>query len=196
MITIAWDVDDILNDLMRCWLVDKWLPEHPDCKVCFEQITQNTPEHIINRPKEEYQLSLDAFRLSGVYLRLQPNPEILAWFEEFGGKARHIALTSVPLKAAHISADWVMKNFGKWIRSFNFIPSTRKGEQVPEYSHTKADYLKWLDKVDVLVEDNEQNIREAEELEVKGILVKKPWNKSNLAVKDALIEIDKIIAKG
>jgi len=193
MKTVAWDVDDILNDLMRCWLIDKWLPEHPDCKVCFEQITQNTPEHIINRPKEEYQLSLDAFRLSGAYLQLQPNPEILAWFEESGNKARHIVLTSVPVKAAHISADWVMKNFGRWIRSFNFIPSLRAGEQALEYDHSKADYLRWLNKIDILVEDSEENIREAEELGIKGILVKKPWNKGSLLFKDALVEINQLL---
>lgn len=196
MITIAWDVDDILNDLMRCWLIDKWLPEHPDCKVCFEQITQNSPEYIINSSKEEYQLSLDAFRLLGAYLQLKPNPEILAWFEEFGDKARHIAITSVPLKAAHISADWVMKNFGKWIRGFNFVPSARTGEKISEYDHTKTDYLKWLNNIDILVEDNEENIRQAQELGIKGLLVKRPWNKSNLLVKDALVEINKIIAKG
>jgi hypothetical protein len=193
MITIAWDVDDILNDLMHRWLIDKWLPEHPECKICFEQITQNSPEHIIKSTKEEYQLSLDVFRLSGAYLQLEPNPGILAWFEEFGGKARHIALTSVPLKAAHISADWVMKNFGKWIRSFNFVPSLRAGDLAPEYDRGKADYLKWLNKIDVLVEDSEENILEATGLGVRGILVGKPWNKSNLSVKGALAEINKLL---
>ena len=193
MINIAWDVDDVLNDLMYCWLTKKWLPEHPDCKVSFEQITQNTPERIIHSSKEGYRLSLDAFRLSGAYLQLQPNPEVLAWFEEFGDKARHIVLTSVPIKAAHISADWVIKNFGKWIRSFNFVPSERTGEKIPEYDRNKADYLKWLNKIDVLVEDSEENIRAAEELGIRGILVARPWNKSNLSVKGALAEINKLL---
>ncbi len=193
MITIAWDVDDILNDLMRCWLVNKWLPEHPDCKVSFEQITENTPERIINSTKEDYLLSLDSLRLSKAYSEMKPNPEVLAWFEKFGDKARHIALTSVPIKAAHISADWVMRNFGRWIRSFNFVPSLRANEQAPNYGNTKADYLKWLNKIDILVEDSEENIREAKELGIRGILVGKPWNKSNLSVKGALEEINKII---
>jgi hypothetical protein len=193
MITIAWDVDDILNDLMRCWLVKQWLPEHPDCKVSFAQITQNTPEHIINSSKEEYQLSLDTFRLSGAYPELEPDPEIMAWFEEFGDKARHIALTAVPLKAAHISAAWVVKNFGKWIRSFNFIPSPRAGELLPEYDHNKAEYLRWLSKADILVEDSQENIRQAQELGIRGLLVGKPWNKSNLSVKDALAQISRLL---
>jgi len=193
MITIAWDVDDILNDLMRCWLVDKWLPEHPDCKVSFEQITENTPECIINSTKEEYLLSLDNFRLSKAYSEIKPNQEVLAWFEEFGDKARHIALTFVPIKAAHISADWVMRHFGKWIRSFNFVPSLRANEQAPDYGNTKADYLRWFNKIDVLVEDSEENIRQAEELGIRGILMGKPWNKGNLSLKDALVEISKII---
>jgi hypothetical protein len=193
MITIAWDVDDVLNDLMRRWLVDKWIFEHPGCNVGFEQITQNTPEGIINSSREEYLLSLDAFRLSGEYLKLKPDPEIRAWFEEFGSQARHMALTSVPLKAAHISADWAMRNFGKWIRSFNFVPSLREEESLPDYGRTKADYLRWLDKVDVLVEDSRENICQAQELGIKGILLGKPWNKSKLSVKEALGEINKIL---
>ncbi len=196
MITIAWDVDDVLNDLMYCWLINKWLPEHLDCKVCFDQITENPPEDIINCTNEEYLLSLDSFRLSRAYSEMKPNQEILAWFEKFGVKARHIALTSVPIKTAHISAAWVMQNFGKWIRSFNFVPSSRIGEQIPEYEHTKADYLKWVNKIDVLVEDNVQNVCEAGKLGVKGILVKKPWNKGKLSTKDVLIEINKIIMEG
>jgi hypothetical protein len=193
MVTIAWDVDDILNDLMRCWLVNKWLPEHPDCKVRFEQIRQNTPEKIIDSAKEEYFSSLDSFRLSKAYLDMKPDPEILEWFEISGYKARHIALTAVPVKAAHISADWVMKNFGKWIRSFHFVPSPRPGEQTPEYDRNKADYLRWLNKADILVEDSEQNIREAKELGIRGILLGKPWNKSDLSVKAALAEIDRLL---
>jgi hypothetical protein len=193
MITIAWDVDDILNDLMRCWLVDQWLAEHSGCKVNFEQITENTPERIINSTKEEYLLSLDSFRLSKAYSEIKPNAEVLAWFEKSGDKARHIALTFVPVKVAHISADWVMRNFGRWIRSFNFVPSLRANEQVPDYGRTKADYLKWLNKVDVLVEDSQENIRQAEELGIRGILVRKPWNKGNLSFKDALAEINRLL---
>lgn len=193
MITIAWDVDDILNNLMYHWLTEKWLPEHPKRKVSFEQIIQNTPERIIDSTKEEYYSSLDSFRLSKAYLDMKPEPQVLEWFENSGYKARHIALTSVPLRAAHMSAEWVMKNFGKWIRSFNFVPSIRNGEQAPEYSQTKADYLKWLNNVDVFVEDSEQNIREAKELGIRGILVGKPWNKSNLSVADALFQINKLL---
>jgi hypothetical protein len=193
MLTIAWDVDDILNDLMRSWLADKWLLEHPDCRVSFKQITENTPERIIKSTLEEYWLSLDSFRLSGSYARLEPNPEILAWFREFGDKARHIALTAVPVKAAHISADWVLKNFGRWIRTFHFIPSLRADDVAPEYDRSKADYLKWLSKVDVLVEDSEDNIFQANELGIKGILVARPWNKSNLSVKETLTELNKLL---
>ena len=193
MITIAWDVDDILNNLMYHWLTEKWLPEHPNCKVSFEQIIQNTPEHIIKSTLEEYRASLDSFRLSKAYFQMQPEPQVLSWFKEHGNKARHIALTAVPVRVAHVSADWVIRNFGKWIRSFNFVPSPRANEQVPDYGHTKTDYLKWLNKIDVLVEDNEKNIREAEELGTKGILVKKPWNKGSLLLKDALAKINQLL---
>jgi hypothetical protein len=194
MITIAWDVDDILNDLMYNWLTKKWLLEFPDCRVNFEQITENTPESIINISKEEYLLSLDNFRLSKNYSQMKPNAEILAWFENFGDKARHMALTAVPVLAAHVSAEWVMRHFGKWIRSFNFVPSLRKeDENTPAYDKSKVDYLKRMNRIDLLVEDSEINIREAEESGIKGMLIGKPWNKSNLSVADALLQINRLL---
>ena len=193
MITIAWDVDDVLNDLMRCWLFDKWLAEHSDCGLTFEQITENPPQRIIGCSLEEYRQSLDDFRLSKACSLMQPNQEILAWFNEHGHKARHIALTSVPIKAAHISADWVIRNFGSWIRSFNFVPSLRNNEQAPDYGNSKADYLRWLNKVDVLVEYSDGNIHEAKESGIKGILLKKPWNKGSLSVKAVLTEINRLL---
>lgn len=193
MLTIAWDIDDVLNDLMYYWLTDKWLPEHPDCKIHFEQIIENTPEKIINSSKDEYQQSLDSFRLSKDYKKMVPNKEIMAWFEKHGKNARHIALTGVPIKAAHVSAEWVIKYFGNWIRSFSFVPSSRNYEQIPLYDATKADYLKWLNKIDVLVEDSEQNICEAHKLGIKGILIDRPWNKSNIKVKEALEILNKTI---
>jgi len=195
MITIAWDVDDVLNDLMRSWLVRGWVPKHPGCILSFEQITQNTPERILNCTREEYQESLDNFRLSGEYLDLEPDRQLLSWFKQYGHQVRHIALTAVPLKAAHISAGWVMNNFGQWIRSFNFIPSLREGEQVPEYDLTKADYLKRAGNIDILVEDSPVNIAQAQVVGIKGLLLKKPWNKSNLTLKDALTEINGLIAR-
>lgn len=196
MKTIAWDIDDVLNDLMRRWLNDKWLVEHADCRVTFEQITENTPQRIIGGSLDEYRKSLDDFRLSKAYRLMQPDQEILGWFNEHGGLARHIALTAVPTGAAHISADWVMRNFGRWIRSFNFVPSPREGELVNAQELTKADYLKWLGKVDLLIEDSQENIQQAEALGIKGILIKRPWNNGGLTVKDTLIEINKVIAKG
>ena len=195
MITIAWDVDDVLNDLMRCWLESGWKAEHPECKIAFEQVTENTPERILNCTKEEYQASLDHFRLSPAYPDLKPDPQVLAWFNEYGAQARHIALSAVPLNAAHVSAAWVMKHFGNWIRSFNFIPSTRRQAPAPGYDLTKADFLKRVGNVDVLVEDSQQNIAQAHTIGVKGLLLKKPWNQSNLALKEALTQLNRLIAE-
>lgn len=196
MITIAWDIDDVLNDLMGQWLMNKWLLEHPGCKLAFEQITENTPERIIGCALEEYQKSLDEFRLSESYPLLEPNQEVLAWFKKKGNQARHIALTGVPVSCAHMSAEWLMRNFGSWIRSFNFVPSLRKEDRSPKYDYSKADYLKWLNKIDILVEDSQENIEQAQNLGIKGMLIKRPWNKGRLTVSQALKEIDKIIAKG
>ncbi|MEA3493982.1 MAG: hypothetical protein U9R38_06315 [Candidatus Margulisiibacteriota bacterium] len=190
---IVWDVDDILNNLMYCWFTRKWLPEHPDCKLTYEQITENTPERLLNCTREEYLASLDDFRLSEMYPEMKPNNEVLAWFEKYGDRARHIALTAVPIEAAHVSAAWVMKNYGKWIRSFNFVPSTRRDKTIPEYDNTKAEYIKRLGTVDIFIEDNEENIKGVKE---KSLLVSRPWNKGKDSMQQVLDKITKMIKEG
>ncbi len=192
MLTIAWDVDDVLNGLMRCWLVEQWLPAHPGSQIRFDGITENPPERILGCTKDEYLDSLDDFRRSDSFWNMNPDPEILAWFEAYGDQARHLALTAVPRALAHRSAHWVIKHFGKWIRSFNFVPSMRSGETIPMYDRSKSDFLAWFGKADVLVDDSGQNIREAVKVGVEGLLVAQPWNQG-LPITDVLKKLNRLI---
>lgn len=194
MITVAWDVDDILNNLMFDWFTKKWLVEHRDCKIKFEQLTDNPPHQILQIEESEYLKSLDDYRLSDNYINSIPNSEILQWFEKYGAYARHLAVTAVPLKAAHISAFWVIRHFGKWIRSFNFLPSKRSNEDTTEYYHNKNDYLNTLKKIDILIEDNQMNIIEPQKNGIKCFLVEKPWNNGKLTVTEILNELNRIVA--
>ena len=47
MVTIAWDVDDVLNDLMRHWFKSTWKTTHPECKVIYEDLSENPPRQIL-----------------------------------------------------------------------------------------------------------------------------------------------------
>ena len=49
MLTLAWDVDDVLNDLMQVWLEEAWLPAHPECNVTYRDLTSNPPHREIWR---------------------------------------------------------------------------------------------------------------------------------------------------
>jgi len=186
LLTIAWDVDDVLNDLTRLWFEKEWLLSHPGCKAGFAELKQNPPHQILGVTLEEYLSSLDAFRLSVNYERLEPLKEAVEWFNEYGGNFRHIALTAVPLTAAPRSASWVLAHFGKWIRTFHFIPSARSAEGLVEYDRDKGAYLGWLKKADILVEDKEENIRSAAKAGVRGILIPRPWNNARGSFTEAL----------
>ena len=175
MKTIVWDVDDVLNDLMRNWFVTSWLKESPGCTVSYDQLRENPPHQALNIPLGEYLRSIDAFRCRHGP-QLEPNPTVLAWFEEHGHRFRHVALTAVPWRAADTWAAWVMKHFGKWIRSFNFIPSRREGENLPVYDETKAVFLQQWAQVDAIVEDNVATIEAARALGIRTVLVPRPWN--------------------
>lgn len=186
MITIAWDIDDVLNDLMRCWFKEKWLPVHQECKKTYEDLKENPPHKVLGASLHEYLKSLDEYRLSEQYPQMRPVQDIMEWFLQFGRNFRHIALTAVPITASPISAQWVIKNFGRWIRTFHFVPSKRSQEDIPEYERDKADFLQWFGKVDVLIDDNPENIKSAERVGIKGILVPQPWNGQFLTTTEVL----------
>jgi hypothetical protein len=134
----------------------------------------------------EYTASLDEFRLSPIAAEMIPVPEVLAWFHKYGHHFRHVALTTTPLRTAAISAAWVMKHFGCWIRSFHLVPSPRQDEEIPVYDRSKEEFLRWWGKGDILVDDSPSNVASAWTLDIQGVLIPRPWNQSQLTLSEAL----------
>jgi FMN phosphatase YigB (HAD superfamily) len=186
MKTIAWDVDDVLNDLTRAWFEQFWEPAHLACARGYDQLVENPPDKLLGITRAEYLASLDAFRLSEIASAMKPVSEVLAWFQRHGSSFRHLALTATPLRAAPNSAAWVLRHFGTWIRSFHLVPSPRADETIPVYDETKADFLRWFGKVDVFVDDNPANTRAAEQLGIQTILIPRPWNSNQLTLAQTL----------
>ena len=100
MQTIVWDVDDVLNDLMRAWFTSVWKPENPDSLQSYQDIADNPPYRSLGITRAVYLASLDAFRLSDEACHLTPNPAVLEWLRSYGDGYRHVALTARPLHSA------------------------------------------------------------------------------------------------
>ena len=186
MFTIAWDVDDVLNDLMGAWFEKWWKPQHSGCMLNYEDLTENPPHHILNIKLEEYFCSLDAFRLSAHYERMQPDSKVLDWFGKHGPAYRHMALTAVPRIASFVSASWVLRYFGDWIRTFHFVPSPRPEDIPTAYESTKAAYLKWLNRADIFIDDHAGNIRDAKGMGIRCIMLSRPWNSGGMKIEKIL----------
>ncbi len=131
---------------------------------------------------------MDCFRKTERARNMSPDPEVLAWFRKEGARFRHIALTARPLETAPEVAYWVMHHFGAWIRCFGVVP-TRLQEGVPIYDQTKGQYLVWLSRGDIIVDDSTENIREAEPLGLRTLQPAQPWNNSQLTVSDLLRQL-------
>jgi ribosomal protein L16/L10AE len=188
MLTIVWDVDDVLNDLMYQWFHQGWLIEHPGCGLAFTDLAQNPPHEILGVERSEYLASMDEFRRTDRATGMTPNVEALAWFHEHGHRFRHIALTARPLETAPDVASWVLRHFGAWIRCFGVVP-TRAIPGVPIYDSGKGSFLEWIAKGDVLVDDGDDNIREAAALGMKTLQIAQPWNKSQLNMESLLSQL-------
>jgi len=177
MKTIIWDVDDVLNNLMQEWFENHWLISHPECKLTYTDLVENPPCTILQITISEYRRSLDEFRRENGK-QFIPVPEVYEWFCLNGSKFRHVALTAVPLDLAHISAEWVYMHFGRWIRSFNIVPSPRESDPDFSYDLSKKEFLQWLGKGNIIVDDDLKNIEGAEKLGLKTIIYPRPWNNS------------------
>jgi FMN phosphatase YigB (HAD superfamily) len=60
------------------------------------------------------------------------------------------------------------------------------------YDSTKADYLQWWGRVDVLIDDNLIHIEAARQLGIKAFIMPRPWNKRNHTVSDMLNTLTKL----
>jgi hypothetical protein len=190
MRTIVWDVDDVLNDLTRVWLETAWLPAHPLRSLHYQDLRANPPLAALGVSLAEYLESLDQFRQSSYLERLEPLPEALHWFRAHGERYRHLALTSAPLSCASISAAWVFRHYGAWIRTFHVVPSARNGERHPVYDLTKTEFLQWLGKPELLlVDDRPENVAQAKDLGWATITLPRPWNGASGSVADAFQQI-------
>lgn len=169
MVTITWDVDDVLNNLTEAWLA----ANHP--AAAYSALTTNPPLEPLGLERYAYLASLDHFRATR-FASLRPNAEVLAWFREHGHRARHVALSAVPRRFAPVSAEWTLAHFGDWIRTYSFIPSPRPDDAFPAYDTAKGAFLARTGLADALVDDSEANIREARGLGLAALVFPQPWN--------------------
>lgn len=186
---MVWDVDDVLNPLTRSWLAN-YRKSHPET-VSYEQLSENPPHQILGVAASTYLASLDEFRLGGLYADLKPDRDVMAWFQQCGAQYRHIALTAAPRRAAAVSAEWVTRHYGDWIRLFSFVPSRREGDSLPVYDASKAEFLSWLGRGDIFIDDSTTNIEAVAAIGLRTILVPQPWNRGGVPLKVALQELVK-----
>ncbi len=182
--TLAWDVDDVLNDLMGAWLA-AFCRKQGRVGLDETNLTANPPHELLGLSLTHYLADLDRFRQAD-YDSLLPRPEVLTWFEQHGSSYRHLAVTAVPLTAASCSAAWVLRHFGRWIRTFHVVPSPRPNHPAPVYDGSKAEFFRWLSKVDLFVDDQPENVAAARTAGVPSLLWPRPWNDNSNTPVDAL----------
>jgi hypothetical protein len=117
---------------------------------------------------------------------------VLAWFKDHGDNFRHMALTTTPLPHADISAAWVMRHFGNWIRSFNVVPSPRANAPHVQYDTTKAEFLDWLGHSDMMIDDKPKTIADIQKRSTPTLLWPQPWNDNRQTPAEALETLSRL----
>ncbi len=186
---IIWDIDDVLNNLMDSWLT-AWQQETNNYAIKFSELTENPPHKILGIDRETYHSSLDNFRNSVKAREMKPNQALLNWFREYGSNYGHIALTARPLNTMSNQAWWIYQNFGEWTHTLAVVPSLRDPGTRQRFKN-KAEYIAWLNKGDIFVDDNAENISAVAKLGLKSFLFPQPWNKNNQSEAEFIAEFTK-----
>jgi hypothetical protein len=186
MKTIVWDIDDVLNDLTRAWFETEWLPKHPVCRLGYEALNANPPHELLGVSESEYLQSLDRFRWSPQAASREPDQALVRWFRGCGDQYRHIALTARPTQTVFPALQWLLRHFGAWFQTFGFVPSRRPGQTSGQPERTKGDYLAWLGRADIFIDDHPEHCRAAQQLGIRSFLVAQPWNESRSTLGDIL----------
>lgn len=193
--TVVWDVDDVLNDLMRSWLA-VWRSSHPELDVAYEDLRANPPHRILGVPKADYLASLDAFRLSAGYRDEVPDPAVLSWLQAHGAECRQVALTATTLEAAPASAAWVLRHFGRWIREFAVLPALRPGDELPLYDSNKGAWIRRQPGPTLLVDDSPENVAAVRASGRLALCWPRPWNDVRLSVAETLSALTGFVRGG
>ena len=186
---IIWDIDDVLNHLMNSWLSD-WQQETNDHSIKFTNLTENPPHNILGINLESYYESLDVFRNSEIARSQKPNQVLIEWFRKYGSLHTHIALTARPLQTMANQAWWIYHNFGQWIHTVAVVPALRDTETNQRFKN-KAQYIQWLGKGDIFVDDNAENVAAVAKLGLRSFLFPQPWNKNQQSEHEFIEDLTK-----
>ena len=185
---IVWDLDDTLNELMRGWLKWHCARQNDQAHACasFSNLVENPPHGLLGLTLEEYQTSLDQFRLSHEARDLPPIPHVLAWFQTHGFDFEHHVVTARPVATVPPAAEWVFRHFGRWIRHFHFVPSFRAEAALPHPPKTKRDVILEIGEVDFVVDDSAETLDAARDVTRTCLLAPQPWNRGLGTIADIL----------
>jgi hypothetical protein len=182
--TICWDIDDVLNSLMREWLRYEQSKERVNHYMPYSDLTENPPHHLLGWSLAEYRASLDEFRIKND-TSLAPNTEILRWMVNTGACFRHVAVTSRPIHAVPTIAQWLFRHFGACIHTFSVAPSPSRGGV-----ESKLDFVQRNYPGSILVDDDPNNLLPTSpipmEFPVLTVLYPQPWNQSQWTVSHLL----------
>ena len=178
MLTIAWDVDDVLNDLMASWFEVFCQFEKPSCELGYSELVQNPPHKVLGISLDAYLKSLDRFCDGGGDGRLRVNTAIQEWMRTEGRRCRHIGVTARHSGISSLRA-WVAQHFGLQV----YTPLASRTAWLSKGIFLQREYP---ERDVILVDDSTEMVKDAWGCGINAVLYPQPWNESEQSVSDLL----------
>jgi len=186
MVIVAWDVDDVLSELVREWIRFK----QPAVK--YEDIVCELPDLRWGYAgtQAEFLAELDDVKQNHHH-EFRPCAAVLDWFRTTGHLAEHVAITSAPRFLMPVMSEWVFRMYGEWIYTVHCMPSKRPNVEDHPYfiGNSKGRFLRdhyFNQRPVLLIDDLSHNIQSAHDHGIPCVTFPQPWNGSKESVGAAL----------
>ena len=187
---IIWDVDDVLNRLMYCWL-DNW-DKNAVRKFHYKDIVENPPHKLLGITENQYFSNLDEYRNSDLGRNVSINKCVFQWFQLYGNDFKHIACTARPVHTMPNQSWWIYTFFGRWIQTVQIASSLRDDADESD-AQTKGQFVAWLNKEVVFIDDSERNVEEVSKIGGVSLLFPQPWNRNNQTEEEFIEDLNQML---
>ena len=87
-------------------------------------------------------------------------------------------------------AWWIYHNYGQWIHTVH-AAKTSRNTMSNHHCVIKADFISWINKEVLFIDDSEENVNTVSETGVETMLYPQPWNNAKHSEEEFIAELNK-----
>ena len=100
-----------------------------------------------------------------------------------------MACSARPIHTMPNQAWWIYHNYGQWIHTVH-VAGTGRNKEMDYKNISKADFISWIDKEVLFIDDSEENVNAVSETGSETMLYPQPWNSSKHSEEEFIAKLN------